>query len=167
MNLVPFSLSLLKGHWKLIIGALLLTVIGVQQLRVVWLKSSLSAERAGRAADRSSYEKAQAQTAVDAYSAKIKKEAEDAKKADAADVRYADLSGQYRAAVLRYQASQREAGKADLPQSPKGSASSDGPGGLAIVPTGSILIPQADALICAENTARLEAVREWALGIGG
>lgn len=165
MNLVPFSLSLLKGHWKLIIGALLLAVIGVQQLRVVGLKSSLSAERAGRKVDRLSYEKAQAQAAVDAYAAKIRKETEDAKKADAADARYTDLSQQYRAAVMRYQAAQRAAGKADLPQSPEGPASSDRPGGLAIVPTGSILIPQADALICAENTARLEAVREWALSL--
>jgi len=165
MNLVPFSLSLLKGHWRLIVGALLLAALGIQTLRVAGLESSLNAERAGRKADHLSYENAQAQAAVDAYAAKIRKETEDAKKADAADARYADLSGQYRAAVMRYQAAQRAAGKADLPQSPEGPASSDGPGGFAVVPTGSILIPQADALICATNTARLESVREWVLSL--
>ena len=167
MNLLPFATSLLRGHWKLIIGVLLLAVIGMQQLRVTGLKSSLSAEKAGRAADRSNYERAQLKATADAYAAKIKKEAEYAKKADAADARYADLSGQYHAAVLHYQAAQRAAGKADLPQSTKGAEGSDGSGGPPLIPQGSILIPQADALICADNTARLEAVREWALGIGG
>ena len=36
-------------------------------------------------------------------------------------------------------------------------------GGGAI---GEFLIPQEDALSCAENTARLEAARAWALSIG-
>jgi len=165
MNLIPFSISLLRSHWRLIAAAFLLALLGAQTLRVAGLKSSLSAEKAGRLADRKTYKRAQMEATANAFAAKIKKEAEDAKKADAADARYADLSGQYRAAVLRYQAAQRAAGKADLPQSPESPASGDGPGGFAVVPTGSILIPQADALICATNTARLEAVREWALSL--
>jgi hypothetical protein len=165
MNLIPFAETLLRVHWKLIAAAIMLALLGVQTLRVASLKSSLSAEKAGRLADRETYKRAQMEATANAFAAKIKKEAEDAKKADAADARYADLSGQYRAAVLRYQAAQRTAGKADLPQSPEGPASSDGSGGFAVVPTGSLLIPQADALICAENTARLEAVREWALSL--
>ena len=167
MNLVPFFISLMRGHWKLIATIILLALLSIQTLRVASLKSSLGAEKDGRLADRETYKRAQMEATANAFAAKIKKEAEDAKKADAADARYADLSGQYRAAVLRYQAAQRAAGKADLPQSPEGPASSDGPGGFAVVPTGSILIPQSDALICADNTARLEAVRDWALGIGG
>lgn len=165
MNLPLFALSALRRHWKLIGLALLLAAIGVQQLRVVGLKSSISAEKAGRALDRSNYEKAQAQAAVDAYAAKIKKEAEDAKKAEAADARYADLSGQYRAAVLRYQAAQRAAGKADLPKSSQASSGPNSPGGAPIIPLGSILIPEADALICATNQGRLEAAHEWALSL--
>jgi len=157
----------MRGHWKLIATIILLALLSIQTLRVASLKSSLGAEKDGRLADRETYKRAQMEATANAFAAKIKKEAEDAKKADAADARYADLSGQYRAAVLRYQAAQRAAGKADLPQSPEGPASSDGPGGFAVVPTGSILIPQSDALICADNTARLEAVRDWALGIGG
>lgn len=165
MNLIPFSISILRAHWKLIALALLLAAVGAQQLRVTGLKSSLSAEKAGRAADRSNYERAQLKATADAYAAKIKKEAEDAKKTDAADARYADLSSQYHAAVLRYQASQRAASGTDLSQSSEATASGDGPGGPSLVPQGSILIPQVDALICADNTARLEAVREWALGL--
>ena len=165
MNLIPFAAGTLRAHWKLIVAALLLAAIGIQQLRVTGLKSSLSAEKAGRIADQEGYRRAQAEAEVNALAAKIKKEAEDAKKADAADARFADLSQQYRAAVLRYQAAQRAAGSADLPQPTQGAASGDGPGGPAVIPQGAILIPQADALVCADNTARLEAVRDWALGL--
>jgi len=165
MNLRKFLTSGFLAHWKLIAAAILLALLGVQTLRIAGLKSSLSAEKAGRLADRETYKRAQMEATANAFSAKIKKEAEDAKKADAADARYADLSQQYRAAVLRYQAAQREAGKADLPQSPESPASGDRPGGPSLIPQGSILIPQADALICATNTARLEAVREWALSL--
>lgn len=165
MNLLPFAASILRGHWKLIVAGLLLALLGAQTLRVASLKSSLRAEQAARKADRASYETAQAQAAVDAYAAKVKKEAEDAKKADAADARYADLSRQYRAAVLRYGTAQGHASKTDLPGTTETAQGSDRPGGPAVIPQGSILIPQADALICSDNTARLEAVREWALGL--
>ena len=167
MNLLPFSISLLRSHWKLIAAAILLALLGVQTLRVASLKSSLSAEKAGRLADRETYKRAQMEATANAFSAKIKKEAEDAKKADAADSRADDLAARYRALSLQYASAQRAARKADLPQSPESPASGDRPGGPSLIPQGSILIPQADALICATNTARLEAVREWALGIGG
>jgi len=165
MNLRRFFTSGFLAHWQIICLVLLLAAIGVQQIRVTGLKSSLLAEKAGRAADRQSYEKVQAQAAVDAYAAKIRKETEDAKKAEAADARADDLAARYRALSLQYASAQRAAGKADLPQSAKAPPSSDGPGGLTIVPVGSILITQADALICADNTARLEAVREWATAL--
>ena len=165
MNLPLFSLSLLKWHWKLIVGALLLAALGVQTLRVAGLKSSLTAEKAGRTADRLSYEKAQAEATANALSNKLKVETENAKKADVADSRADDLAARYRALSLQYASAQRAAGKADLPSPAQGAESSDGPGRPSLVPQGSILIPQADALICATNTARLEAVREWALSL--
>jgi len=43
-------------------------------------------------------------------------------------------------------------------------SSSDGPGAPAIVD--AIAITESDLLICTDNTARLVAVREWALGLG-
>ena len=165
MNLIPFAASVLRAHWKLIVAALLLAAIGIQQLRVTGLKSSLSAEKAGRLADRKEYHRAQMEATAKAYAAKIKTEKAYEAEREKADLAADDLGKQYRAAVLRYQAAQRAAGGADLPQPTQGAASGDGPGGPAVIPQGSILIPQDDALICADNTARLEAVRGWALGL--
>ena len=133
-----------------------------------WRVDSLRGHyKAGLMAQAASYRQAQAEASSNALSAKIQKEAEYVKKADAADARYADLSSQYRAAVLRYQASQRAAGKTDLPESATGAEVSDGSGAGSILPVGQLMIPEADAFICADNTGRLQAVREWALGIGG
>ena len=167
MNLRRFLTSGFLAHWQLIGLALLLAVIGIQQLRVTGLKSSLTAEKAGRAADRSNYERAQAQAAIDAYAAKMETEKRHEAEREKADARAADLGRDYRAAVLRYQAAQGSASKPHLPVSAETASGGNGPGGPAIVSPGNILIPEADAFTCATNTARLEAVREWALGIGG
>lgn len=138
----------------------------VQTFRHQSTIAALETERLGRASDRKDYQRAQAEATANALSDKMKKEAEYAAKAYEADARYADLSGQYRAAVLRYQAAQRAVGGSDLPSAAEATQSRDGSGGGAVISAGDILIPQADALICAENTARLEAVRAWALSIG-
>ncbi|MGC4252418.1 MAG: hypothetical protein QM605_13410 [Sphingobium sp.] len=165
MNALPFALSTLRAHWKLILGAGLLLLLIVQTFRLQATEASLSAEKAGRQSDRAAYAQAQAEATSAALSAKKKKEAEYAEKTDAADARYADLSQQYRAAVLRYQAAQREVSGTDLPESTQATESGDGPGGGAVLPVGTILIPEADAFICGTNTARLEAVRVWALSL--
>lgn len=162
MNAIPFALSTLRAHWKLIGAAFLLLALIIQTFRLSATEGALSAERAGRQADRASYEQAQADATSAALSAKLKKDAENAQKAEQADSRYADLSQQYRAAVLRYQAAQGAARKADLPSLSESAESGDGPGGGSVFPVGSILIPENDAFICGENTARLQAVRAWA-----
>jgi len=167
MNLRKFLTSGFLAHWRLIAAAILLALLGVQALRVAGLESSLNAERAGRKADHLSYENAQAQAAVDAYAAKIRKETEDAKKADAADSRADDLAARYRALSLQYASAQRAAGKPDLSGPAKASQGPDSTSGAPVIPLGSILIPEADAVICATNQGRLEVAHEWALGIGG
>ncbi|WP_313326078.1 hypothetical protein [Sphingobium yanoikuyae] len=163
-------LVFLRRYWPQAIAILAFALIGiyatVQTFRHQSAVAELETERLGRASDRKDYQRAQAEATANALSDKMRKEAEYAAKADEADARYADLSGQYRAAVLRYQAAQRAASKPDLPGTSKAAQGGDGPGGGAIIPAGDILIPQADALICAENTARLEAARAWALSIG-
>jgi hypothetical protein len=165
MNAIPFALSTLRAHWKLIGAAFLLLCLIIQTFRLSATEGTLSAEKAGRRADRASYEKAQAQAAAEALSAKLRKDAENAQKAEQADSRYADLSQQYRAAVLRYQAAQRQASGIDLPSATESAESSDEPGGGAVIPVGSILIPENDAFICGTNTARLQAIREWAMSL--
>ncbi|WBQ15050.1 hypothetical protein [Sphingobium yanoikuyae] len=163
------SAAFLRRYWPQTLAvlafALLVIAATVQTFRLQSAVAELETERLGRASDRKDYQRAQAEATADALSAKMKKEAEYAAKADEADARYADLSGQYRAAVLRYQAAQRAVGGTDLPGAAEATQSGDGSGGGAVIPAGDILIPQADALICAENTARLEAVRAWALSI--
>ncbi|SCW57174.1 hypothetical protein SAMN02927924_01446 [Sphingobium faniae] len=159
------AIAFVRQHWKLVLGAGLLLLLIVQTFRLQATEASLSAEKAGRQSDRAAYAQAQAEATSAALSAKIEKEAEYAEKADEADARYADLSQQYRAAVMHYQAAQRQAGSADLPQPADAAESGNRSGGSAIVSVGSILIPEADAFICAGNTARLEAVRAWAVGL--
>jgi hypothetical protein len=165
VNLLPFALSFARTHWRaaLILAAALAIV--VQTFRLSATQASLEAERAGRQSDRDTYARAQAEATSAALSAKLETEALNARKSQEADRRYADLSGQYRAAVLRYQAAQRASGSAHLPEPADATQGADGPGEGADVSFGSILIPQGDALICAENQARLEAAHEWAAGL--
>lgn len=95
MNALPFALSTLRAHWKLIGAAFLLLALIIQTFRLSATEGALSAERAGRQADRASYEQAQAQATSAALSAKLKKDAENAQKAKQADSRYADLRARY------------------------------------------------------------------------
>ncbi len=166
MNLLPFTIGTLRAHWKLIALALLLAVVGIQQLRVTGLKSSLSAEKAGRALDRKEYERAQMDATAKAFAAKIKKEAEYEAEREKADLAAADLGKQYRAIVLRYAAAQGKAGRTDMPVTAETTSRSDGSDRSTVLPVGQLMIPQADALICADTTARLVAARAWALSLG-
>ena len=163
-------LVFLRRYWPQVIAVLAFALLGifatVQTFRHQSAVAELETERLGRASDRKDYQRAQAKATANALSDKMRKEAEYAAKAEEADARYDDLSRQYRAAVLRYQAAQRAAGGTDLPGGAESAERADGPSQVAVIPVGEILIPQGDALICAENTARLEAARAWALSIG-
>ena len=163
MNLLPFTVGVLRQHWKLIALALLLAVVGIQQLRVTGLKSSLRAEKAAHATTIANYRQAQADATAKALAAKIETEKRHEAEREKADARAADLGQQYRAAVLRFQAAQRAASGTNLPKPAETAESSNGPGEYPQL--SQILIPQDDALICADNTARLEAVRDWALSL--
>lgn len=165
MNLIPFSLSILRGNWKLLLGVGLALLLIVQTFRLTATEGALSAEKAGRAADRSSYERAQAEATASALSNKIKVEAQYVQKADAADTRADDLAAKYRALSLRYQAAQSGAGHSDLSVAAQAAQNPDRSGGSTVIPQGTIMIPQVDALICADGIARLQAGHEWALGL--
>lgn len=165
MNLLPFSLSLLRRFWPaLVAGALVLAII-IQTFRLQATEGALSAERAGRVADRSSYERARAEATTNALAAKIETEKKHEVEREKADARAADLGEQRHAAVLRYQATQRAASVQHLPGATETASGSDRSDRSALLPLGQLMIPEADAFICANNQARLEAVREWALGL--
>jgi len=163
VNLPAFPIAFLRSHWRLLVSVGLILLLIVQTFRLQNTQAALEAERAGRTADRSEYRRAQAEATANALADARKKEAENARKADAADVRADDLAARYRALSLQYAAAQREARSTDLPGAAQASPGADSPGGAPLVPLGSILIPEVDALICATNQARLEAAHEWAL----
>ncbi|MDF0543320.1 hypothetical protein PX699_13260 [Sphingobium sp. H39-3-25] len=162
---IPFALAILRRYWWAIPIALFIAwSFRVDHLRGRHL-DSLKAERAGRKEDRAAYNRAQMEATAKAFAQKQALEKEYERKAEVADAAYSDLSGQYRAAVLRYAAAQRAAGRTDLPGATQAPEVSDGSGQGAGIPQGSILIATDDALICAENTARLQIARGWVLDV--
>ena len=165
MNLRKFLTGNFLAHWKLIALALLLAVIGIQQLRVTGLKSSLRVEKAAHATTIANYRQAQADATAKALAAKIETEKRHEAEREKADARAADLGQQYRAAVLRLQAAQRAASGTNLSKPAETAGSPDSAGGAPVIPLGSIMITEADALICATNQGRLEAAHDWALSI--
>lgn len=128
----------------------------VTDLRLDHTKSLVQLEKQGRQLDRAIYEKAQVDAANKSLEAVLKKEREDVEKAKQADEAYASLLNKYNASLLRYQASQRKANTIDMSST---SITSDG-SNLTSEST-SISITITDAQICAENTARLQAVKTW------
>lgn len=136
----------------------------VTDLKLDTAKVRIKFEQEGRILDRTIYEKAQAEAANVAYEEKIKKDEENAKKAAQADADYNALLSRYNASILRYQASQtadRSTGSIHM-----SSTSTTSEGGNFSSENTEILITLEDAGICAENTARLGAVRNWATGLG-
>lgn len=163
MNLIPFALSAVRQHWRIALIAIVLLALTIQTFRLSATQSALQAEKSGRRADATNYARAQAEATAIALSAKMKKEAEYAAHAEQADARADDLGQRYHAAILRYQAAQRSGRATDLPGATESTQSADGPGGSPVIPFGNILIPEADAFVCATNTGRLQAARDWAL----
>lgn len=86
-------------------------------------------------------------------------------KADAAqaDANYSGLLFKYHASLVRYSTSQGASQQADHYQLPTPQGS-DGPGSSTDLPK-SITITGNDAEICAINTARLQAVHDWAIAL--
>ena len=108
---------------------------------------------------------AQALATKQATQAKELKDAQNAKLAVASDQAAADLRGRYHAAVMQLADAQRAARRADLPGHANPAQSSDGPGKGAFILADPLEISVPDALTCADNTARLQAVHDWALGL--
>jgi hypothetical protein len=127
-----------------------------------------------RATTLAAIQAANASAIQQATAAKEAKDAYNAKLAAQSDQTAADLRGRYHAAVLQLAAAQSRARGADLPGDASAAQGSDGPGQGAGVPVGAgagepadpLAISQDDALTCADNTARLQAVHDWAVGLG-
>lgn len=126
-------------------------------VRLNYTKSELVMEKLYRKNDKLAYEKAQKDAQVKSLNKVIeveRKNAEDARKADEA---YTTLLNKYHTSIVRYQASQRSTGRVDLSNTSITSSGSD-----VTSESTRISITIDDAGICAENTARLQAVKQWA-----
>lgn len=102
------------------------------------------------------------QTAANLKAEAKRKELEQKATEDAqeADKRYGNLLAEYRANLLRFKADQSGSSG---PNSGGSKAPEGSPGSRTSSQLSTITISMDDAGICAINTARLQAVREWAL----
>ena len=124
----------------------------------------LAKEQASHAQTIENFKTAQREADIRAQAIRetLLKEAEaDAKQADA---NYSALLSKYNASLLRYKANQSAAVRPDSSQYPA-TQSGDGPSASPEVPPAGVVISMSDAQICAVNTARLQAVREWAISL--
>lgn len=159
MPFVSKALSVLDGAQKYIIAGL---IVALTVTNFGWhlTQVSLDKEVLGRKNDRLSFENAQAEATVLAYTEKVKKDADNAANKAKADEDYLTLMRKYNASLLRYQANQRPTGIIDLSST---SVTTDGSNSTS--ESTSISITMNDASICAENTARIQAVQKWASDI--
>lgn len=102
----------------------------------------------------------QAEANRKAEAKRIELERKATKDAQEADKRYGSLLAEYRTNLLRFKADQSGGSR---PNSDQGEAATSSPGSSTGTQFSSIVITMKDAEICAINTARLQAVRDWAL----
>ncbi len=125
--------------------------------------SALKHERSVHMQDNLAFESGQMAADIRAQAIKDQLIKEAKANATQADANYANLLAQYHASLLRYQAHQGATKPADnhrLP-TPQGG---DRPGESTQLPeTVNITITNEDAEVCAVNTARLQAVHDWAV----
>lgn len=103
------------------------------------------------------YENAQHEAEVASYKKVLEEERKRAEEARKADEAYSALLNKYNASIVRYQAAQRSSGTINL-----SSTSTVADGDYERSENTTISITIEDAGICAENTARLESIHQWA-----
>lgn len=125
---------------------------------------ALKQERTVHAQDISNFKTAQSLSNSLAEAQRTQLLQESKANAAKADASYATLLTQYRASLVRYHAhygSTVQAPNSELPATQGGNGPSAGPQ----LPTDEITISLPDADICAVNTARLQAVHDWATSL--
>lgn len=166
MNLLPFLFAVARRYWKVALLAVLVLALIVQTFRLDATRARLEAESAARARDWLEYARAQAEAESESLSQKLKKEVEDARNAENAQIAYDRLRERFDS-LVRAQAARGAPGRADLSRP----AAAAGVSALAAqgagVPFGSIVLSVDDALICADNSAYALAAHQWALGLSG
>ncbi|WP_443971898.1 hypothetical protein [Sphingobium sp. CR28] len=158
--MTPRHLLALAGAGSLLAGGA--WVWRIDTLRESHL-SALLACRAQKAEQEETFMRAQKAAQALAAAAATKKENEHEAVRQQTDAALADLRERYRSLVLRKAtADHGSAGSAGLPQNASASTGSDGTSRSARLSPETLIITQADALICADNTARLQNAQSWA-----
>lgn len=158
MGALPARLMPPLGIGALLAMAGLGAALMLSRARLESTRQALAAERAIHAADVAAFEAAQARADADWRAEVARIQSANRRLNDEADRKADAARAAYAARVLRLPPAPADPGPsgggalpgAELP------ARADRSGGA------SILLDRADALICAVNTARLEAAREWA-----
>lgn len=165
-NVVSFLKAVVnnvKTYWRFYLPVLLvLTQLGTAY---GWYSThnQLLKEKAAHQLDISKFKDAQKAADDKAQAEKSILQKESKANADQADASYATLYSQYRSVLLRYnQARSSATEQSDNHQLPPAQGG-NGPSASTQVPAGSITITLDDANVCAINTARLQAVHDWAL----
>jgi hypothetical protein len=156
--------QVLDGVWLFIVKNWQIVVIVILLLTnagTFWLYNhtniSLVKEKASHASDIASFKKAQADADSKAQAEKVILQKESKADADQADANYATLFARYKSSLLRYSANQsgtKSTSDNQLPSAQGGNGPSENT---------KLSITVDDAQICAENTARLQAVHDWAI----
>lgn len=151
----------IQSHWRAYLFVALIGLLSASTYGWYRGNASLLKERAAHQLDISNFKQVQldADNKAKAEREVLQKEAE--ARASQSDAEYSTLLAEYRANLVRYKASQsgtRQNGNHQLPSAQSGDGSSTGSDVLD-----TLTITGGDAQICATNTARLQAVRDWAL----
>ena len=152
MLLIP-----LLDKFKLYIMGGLTIAVAALTIALYVTSSDLDACKAGRSADRASYQLASAQAEALALRQKHEVEMKYAQVAQQADENFRVLRDRYHANVVRYEAASRASSSSNLPGTSDASSGADRSNSDPVVS-----IPTNDAMICADNTARLQSAQEWA-----
>lgn len=122
-----------------------------------------------RTADQQAYKAAQAQAETKFLAYKTQKEKDYRDKALKTDTELDALKSQYSSTVLQLASAQRKAGLASiLHPYDSGAKGPDGPSSSSAVLANApetLVVTVDDALICSDNTARLQKAHEWALDL--
>jgi hypothetical protein len=126
-------------------------------------KDALTKEVAAHVKDIQDFKTAQATANSNALTIQTNLAKESKASANQADADYSSLLSKYRSNLLRFEASKGGAGQPGDNQLPTAQGS-DGPSTSSQFPQG-LTISGADADICTVNTARLQAVHDWATNL--
>lgn len=169
MALLTPTFAFVKKWWRFIVPVLLIATNCATIYEWRNTNLALTAEKAAHTRDINTFRTAQATANAAAEQIRQNLLKESKANADQADAQYATLLSQYRTNLLRYQANQSSPSPTQYYQLPA-TGSSTGPSTGTVVSPPPIAFSNApvtisidDANICAVNTARLQAVHDWAL----